>query len=379
MRIHAVTDEREFLNLKEAWKCLLSTSGNDSLYSTHEWLSAWWQCLGQGKQLLILAGYEGERLVALAPFVLSLREGFRQAALMGGRVTDYKDCIIDAGMDRSAVLEAMLHELLTRHAIDFVQLSGLLEDSPNFPPLITALDRLAAYRPVHEASDVSVYVKVQGTLDEYWHRLGRGYRENCKRQIGRLRGLEGGYAFHFPTTAQEVSQYVELMLRQKIDRWRQTKHEHTLIEHESVQQFYVDVAQRLLAAGWAQAPVLRVKDQVASVDFGAVYGGKYFSCQHSFNEEFSTYSVGRLLNMEILRRAYENGWREMDLGLGAEPYKFDYKPDVRKMFRVTLFKTGVRGQAAEKWFQRVRPQLMRVAQGDTWVHSMGAWVKSRML
>ncbi|HEY3342003.1 MAG TPA: GNAT family N-acetyltransferase, partial [Anaerolineae bacterium] len=276
MRIHTVTNEVEFKNLKVDWKRLLSASGNDSLYSTYEWLSAWWECMRDDKQLLVLVGYEGDRLVAIAPCVLSVREGFRQAALMGGRVTDYKDCIIDAGMDRSAVLEAMLSELLASHPVDFVQFSGLLADSPNLTPLLMALGRLDAYRPVYEASDVSVYVKVEGTLDEYWRRLGRGYRENCRRQISRLHGLDAGYSFYFPTTVQEVGQYVELMLRQKIDRWRQTKHEHTLIEHSSVRQFYLEVAQRLLAAGWAQAPVLLVKGQVASVDFGAVYAGKYF-------------------------------------------------------------------------------------------------------
>jgi CelD/BcsL family acetyltransferase involved in cellulose biosynthesis len=379
MRIQAVTDEQQFLNLREPWTDLLKTSANTSLYSTHEWLSSWWRCLKQGKQLLILAGYEGDRLVALAPFVLSLRESFHQAVLMGGRVTDYKDCIVEDGMDRSEVLQALLHELLRHFPVDFVQLSGLLENSPNFAPLMAALPHQGVYRPVAEASDVSVYVKVQGTLDEYWHRLGRGYRENCKRQMGRLRGLEGGYVFHFPTTAQEVGQYVELLLWQKIERWRHTKHERTLIENESVKQFYLDVAQRMFAAGWAQAPALLVQGKVASVDFGAVYGGKYFSCQHSFDETFAPYSVGRLLNMEILRRAYENSWHEMDLGLGAEPYKFDYKPEVRKMYRVTLFKAGVRGQAAEYWFHRVRPRLMQVTQGDSWVHSASLWVKSHML
>ena len=377
LHMDVVTNEPQFASLKSAWGHLLVASGCGNLFSTFEWLSTWWQCFGSGKQLSILVAYEGDRVVAIAPCTIGWRDGFRQATLMGGRVSDYKDLIVAPDTDRFAVLRAILDQLLAQRNVDMVQFSGLPEDSPNLQPLVSILSDYRAYRPAFQESDVSLYVKVEGTMDDYMHTLGKSFTKDCRRQVERLRRLGNGFSFQFATTPEEIEQDVDVLLRQKVDRWHQTKHASTLIENKAVRGFYQTVAQQLYAAGWLQLPVLLVNDRIAALGFGAEYGGKYYSCQTSFDEEFATYSVGRLLNLEIIRRSYENGWREMDHGLGAESYKYDFKPRVRKLFSLSLYQTGVRGRAAEKWFQWLRPRIEHLARGQSFVKSAQTWLKSR--
>jgi CelD/BcsL family acetyltransferase involved in cellulose biosynthesis len=193
-------------------------------------------------------------------------------------------------------------------------------------------------------------------MEQYRRQLGRGFRQDCQRQIGRLRRLEGGSTYYCATAPEEIRGYVEALLRQKIDRWHQTKHSAVAMDEAAVRDFYHDVAQQMFGAGWLYLPVLLIHGQAAAIEFGAVYRGKYYSCQHSFDEAFSTYSVGRLLNLEIIRSAYERGWHAMDLGLGGEPYKYDFKPCVRQLYTVALFQTSPRGRMAEAWFRHLRPQ-----------------------
>jgi CelD/BcsL family acetyltransferase involved in cellulose biosynthesis len=375
LSVEVITDQLQFQSLRDAWRDLAAASDNDCLYSAFEWLSTWWRHFGRDMQLFVLVARAGYHPVGIAPFTLSRREGFRLATLMGGTVTDYKDFIIDRNADHFAVLGELFHTLVSHHGIDVVRFE-IREDSPNFAPLGTLLPSLSAYRPTCAESNIGVYVEPKGAIDEYWHTLGRGFRENCRRQISRLRALEGGFTYYCPETPEEIERYVSVLMQQKIDRWRQTKHRTVLMEHTVVRDFYQDVAKQIHQAGWLRVPVLLVNGRAAAVDVGAVYRDKYYSCQHSFDEDFSTYSVGRLLNLEIIRWAHDNHWNQMDLGVGGEAYKFDFKPRVRKLYTLAFYQTGARGHAAEAWFGRVRPRLEHVANTRSFAKPVREWLKS---
>jgi CelD/BcsL family acetyltransferase involved in cellulose biosynthesis len=380
MVIEVLGDTLQLPAIKADWQRLVESSPNATLYSTYEWLSTWLRCLGQSKQLAVLVARESGRVAGIGPFIINRREGLREATLMGGRVSDYKDILVDPSVDRQTVISEMLEKLLSLRHVDFVHCSSLAEHpfgAVSSSPTSAAIHR--EYRllhPIVDEHDVAVVLPIEGTLDSFWRKLGRGYRENCHRQINRIRKLGSGYAYYYPASVSEARRYVDVMVQQKVDRWRHTKHEPTLIEQPAVRHFYAEVAEALFAAGWLRVPVLMINGQPAAVDMGAIFGGRYFSCQHSFDEAFATYSVGRLLNLHLVEQAYAQGLREVDFGLGAEPYKFDFKPQSRPLYSLSLYKTGLRGLAAQRWHQTIRPRLEQATQSQRFIQPARLWLKS---
>jgi CelD/BcsL family acetyltransferase involved in cellulose biosynthesis len=372
--VEAITEERHFLALEPAWRNLLSASEVDNVFCTFEWLSSWWQSFGRAKRLLVVTARRNGRLVGLAPFVVTQREGFRQAALMGGHVTDYKDFIIDASEDRSTLLERMLKRVFMDTSVDVLQVSGLREDSPNFGPLQAVLPRLHAHRATCFASHHAPYIKTFGTWDEYWTGLGRKFRNNTRRQREKLEAAYDRVEFTSPVSAAEASAYLETFFRLKTEHWR-AKRAHAVIEDPAVQRFYHAAMQRARSAGWLKIMALQVCGEVAAVDVGMEYGGKYYSCQHTFNDRFEAYSVGRLLDMHIFQDAFARKQREVDLLLGTEPYKLNYHPDIRTLHTLVMFQPGTRGWMAEAWFRRLRPQLERTAQRHQLMKPVREWAR----
>ena len=105
--------------------------------------------------------------------------------------------------------------------------------------------------------------------------------------------------------------------------------------------------------------VMSVGGHTAAIDLGMIFGGKYYGCQTTFNHEFVQYSVGRLLALRILEEAFAEGMREVDMLVGNERYKYQYRPQSRNLYSVVLFQDSLPGHIAEGWFRRLRPRLVQ--------------------
>jgi CelD/BcsL family acetyltransferase involved in cellulose biosynthesis len=357
MDLETLRGEGEFMALESSWKSLLESSKTDSVFSTFEWLSTWWRHFGQGKQLSIVTAQRGGRTVGIAPFVISQREGFKQAALMGGHVTDYKDFIIDQREDRPAVLESMLAHLFETAPIDLLQVNGLRADACNFAALNASLPRLDVWRPMLRSYSVAPYIPIGESWASYWASLASEFRRASKQRMARLVKASNSVRFGDPANGNDVQCFVSDLFEYKIGRWQEAQRKDLTLQQPTVQDFYRAMAQRMFDAGWLRMCELQVDDRAAAIDLGIEYGEKYYSCQYTLNHEFEAYSAGRLLSLHILEDAFTRHLREVDLLLGDGTHKRDYHPQRRELFALYMFQTSVRGRAAEAWFGHVRPWL----------------------
>src|SRR5215813_11334633 len=71
----AYHDLEELESLRIAWDRLLALYPPATTFSTYEWLTNWWRSFGQQNQLLVLALFDSDALVGLAPLSIS-RERF---------------------------------------------------------------------------------------------------------------------------------------------------------------------------------------------------------------------------------------------------------------------------------------------------------------
>ena len=53
------------------WDELAESRKPPSIFLSYDWLAAWWEHFGKGKKLFLLAGFRQNRLIALAPLMIS--------------------------------------------------------------------------------------------------------------------------------------------------------------------------------------------------------------------------------------------------------------------------------------------------------------------
>jgi CelD/BcsL family acetyltransferase involved in cellulose biosynthesis len=76
VQIKRLTSWQELESLRPVWEQILQVTPGLTIFSTIEWLGAWWKAFGQGKQLLALAFSDAAgEVVGLAPFYIEQIKG----------------------------------------------------------------------------------------------------------------------------------------------------------------------------------------------------------------------------------------------------------------------------------------------------------------
>src|SRR6185503_14065572 len=116
------------LALRGEWNALLESSVSDCVFLTHEWLSAWWKHLADGRRLSILTLRDGGELIGILPVAERApqlaRMMPRTLEFLGSGVigSDYLDVIAARGRE-SEVMAAFADHLNSRGLM--LQLSQL--------------------------------------------------------------------------------------------------------------------------------------------------------------------------------------------------------------------------------------------------------------
>ena len=147
LRVEAVTElSAEPDDFQVRWSKLASTCPSATVFQTPEWLVSWWHELGrftQFRSLYILAVYDGDELVGVAPLVKSGWYGLpiKRLSFMGAGVSDYTDFIVRPGSETLVCLE-MYKFLLSNSSWNLLDFRELREGSiarSNLPQLSTPL------------------------------------------------------------------------------------------------------------------------------------------------------------------------------------------------------------------------------------------------
>lgn len=352
-----ITEESKFFELQGIWNPLLQESSANTIFLTFEWLATWWRHFHHGNRLFIIVVKSGGRIVGLAPFVIKIQEGFRRLSPIGGRTADYADFIIAKDQNREAVLERIFDIALQEKSWDIGRLDGLPEDSPNLTSLKAVLSRRSYFRPTWRQYDNAPYILIDQNWESYWESLRQSPKKNSKQMLRMLTREKGGGIYHEPKDLAEVDFYIEELVRQHLVRRKEVTRTLSVFENKMMIEFYKDIARQLFTLGWLRMPILLVQGEVGAISLDFEYAAKYFYYMPTFNPTFGRYSIGRMLLLNNIKSAFDRGLKEFDFMLGNEPYKLDYNPKIRKLYKVTWCQPGIRGYVANTWFNQIRPRF----------------------
>ena len=337
------SDVNGFSALQSDWNPLLNRSRFDTVFLTHEWLSTWWEYLGEG-ELWILAFRlpASNELVGIVPLYLTGLEdtdigsftGTRTFSLVGCiEVSDYLDMIVAKGWE-SAVFQGFLDWLYSEDAPawDVVDLCNLPQDSRtyvDFPPLAGA--KGAAVTVLRE--DVAPQFRLPRHFETYLEEMvEKKQRHEIRRKMRRAE-REAEIGFHVVSSADnltaEMDDFVALQQASRED-----KAEFMTLE---MRRFFNAMAQRMMDMGWLQLSFLTINGEKAASLLAFEYKKRYLLYNSGYDPDAHAHlSPGWVQLAYAIQYAIVIGCQVFDFMQGDEEYKYRFGSKDYDVMRVIM-------------------------------------------
>jgi CelD/BcsL family acetyltransferase involved in cellulose biosynthesis len=337
MNTEIIQTSEAFFALRDEWNRLLLESPSDCVFLTHEWLSAWWQHLSEGRRLFIVTIREGQNLIGALP----LAERKPQFARMMPRVleflgsgvigSDYLDAIVKRGHEQVA-MAAFADQLSSRGFM--LQLSQLRGTSSLASELAVELqDR--DWTIEETKINICPFIDLTGcTWDSYVANLGPHVRKGIKRCLRNL-PKDFDYRCECVQSLADAQRALDVVIDLHQRRWgngRQSEAFHS----ESVIAFHRQFVESAAEQGWLRILIIYLDGNPAAALYGFRYGPTFYFYQSGFDPAFGKHSVGVATMGLAIKTAIEEGAAEYDFLHGDEEYKFHWAREVRDLGRIEL-------------------------------------------
>ena len=296
------------------WTKLLEASATNTVFSTPEWLTAWWAAFERERLLILIAERDGGAAL-MAPLFVDAGMAF----FVGSGGSDYLDLI---GTPDAEVIDAVL----SRAAEEIPDFAGFRfyhvpDSSPTGPMLQVAAPRLGL--TCHDEGQL-----VAPYLDAGAHPRSLESAANKKslRRAERFFEREGTLTVQHLRDSKEVSPHLDEFFEQHVQRWAETPYP-SLFTDPAQRDFYRRVVSadppwlRFTRIDWNAIPI--------AFHFGFAYRGSFMWYKPTFNVEYARRSPGEALMRQLLMEAAAEEATEFDLGLGDEAFKDRFATDVR--------------------------------------------------
>ena len=289
------------------------------------WIIPWLRRLAPaGAEPRVVAVYDGERLVGIAPFYV-VRDGSR------GRI-DYRLPGIELGARLAPlarpgreweVAEAIAHALAT--ATPRPDLVALESVPPNSLWLAALREQWPArIRPparvyhVHGSPTVALNA---GTFESWMARRGASFRKNCRRR-GRMFDAEGGTMRL--GSAQTLSADIETLLRLHTERWSQRGESSLTARADRLPEMLREAGEALIESGRFRIWIMEIEGRPIWANLFLAAGGELLAVNSGWDERWARMSPPLLGMLHAIEDAFARGERRLDLGIGEDQFKLQF-------------------------------------------------------
>jgi CelD/BcsL family acetyltransferase involved in cellulose biosynthesis len=357
--VEIVTDASAFARLEPEWNEVVERAGLAHPFLRHEWLSTWWECFGEGRQLHIVIVRADAQIIAIAPLLSEAVSlcgiPVRQLRLMFNDHTPRADVIVAEPGDRAyrAIWNALVD---TGDRWDVLLLGQLPGDSKTREVFTRLAGEDGRAVGVWPSSD-SPYLELAGTWESYFGSLSGKFRSNVRNRISRLQRV-GQPALESVDTPSGVDEALADAFRLEASGWK-LREGTAIISRADAQRFYTMFAHRAAARGWLRLQFLTVGGQRIATSFSLVYGRRLFLCKTGYDPAFDTGSPFKVLTRFATEQAYQQGLAEVDFLGDTEPWKLEWTSAVRSHDWLYVFSNTTRARLVYPLKFRVIPALHR--------------------
>jgi len=322
----------EVEQLRDRWNTLLQQSAADTFFLTWEWLSAWWNAYGLGKSPFVLAAWEGEELVGIAPLCRDQvrRRGRSWNRLLyigdGSSDSDYLDCFAPQGKEQQFANTVLEYLVQHKDAWDLLELHGAVETSPFFGAMAS---RLKGFGWDFAVEDVPcLTLALPSTWDEYTQSLKPRFRSKVRSALSFFEGTLKLTPVECTTEAQ-LDTWLPIFFDLHGKRW-QSKGKPGVFHGDQKRKFYAEMSRGALQTGALSFHRLDWGERPLAFQYGFAYGNRFLLLQEAYDPAFESLRPGLALRAYRLREMIAEGQREYDFLAGVAQHKLDWGAEPKR-------------------------------------------------
>lgn len=316
----------ELQELRPHWNALLSRSSSDTVFLTWEWCSAWWKNYGGERKLFVLAVWEAQNPVAIAPLYVDetrlYGKTWRQLRLIGdgSHDSDYLDCFAEAG--REVETMAVVADFLQTEGElwDWIELSGPRRNSCCAAALVGHA-RQKGWKFAAEPIPCLTLALLRN-WDDYLRKLEPRFRTKVRSSIGLLNNFVKSAPLQCASERQ-IEDWLPILFDLHTRRWA-SEDMPGVFRDTAKRSFYHDLSRLALERGWLAFHRLNWGERPLALQYGLFYANRFHLLQEGYDPDFSSLRPGMALRAWLMRHWIESGVDEYDFLAGVAPHKLDW-------------------------------------------------------
>ncbi len=335
MNVERIAKYERFTEVKTEWNALLSGSGQNSPFLTHQWFDAWWQSFS-GKYTMEILFFRDDSgsLVGIAP--LRASSGSLEF-IASPEVTDYCDVIYSENR-RSEIYACLWDQFRKNYSgLPRIELINIPEGSPT----LTELPRLFAdsgYICEVQKSEVVPRLQLPNSYVEYMDSLGRKNRHELRRKLRKLAALGQIRIQRIREPAilrASIAEFISLHRASSPEK-------QAFWQKQGMSCFFNTLSSLFSLENWMELSVLDAADRTIAFLVSFQYGGTVYFYNIAYDKEFSPYSPGFALFHHAIEQAIAESVTVVDFLRGREKYKYFFGAKESKIYSLKLRKRAQR-------------------------------------
>ncbi|WP_336823679.1 GNAT family N-acetyltransferase [Sporosarcina sp. USHLN248] len=332
MKLIRINTLEQLHKVRGEWAQILEDNQNSNPFIEFEWISLWIECLGSQKNIEVI-GIQNElgSYIGFFPFIKKKSLFGVIYEMIGYGQSNYMDFIIRHD-DRNETIRFCFEKMIEEEPNALFILHGILESSPTYPTLISLLKRGKYGYSFHKV--VAPYInlnKIQ--MDHYLEKRKKLHR--LERREKRLHLL--GKVEHRVCTVEEMDTIFYLHDK----RW-QKKNDTSGFTNEAERTFYKKLMETDSGQMRPVVDALYVEGKMIAFAYGFSCRNRYVSFVLGYDDDFESFSPGRMLEKESIIRFVNTDVTIFDLSIGYEPYKFEWNTHLDHAVKLIFSSKGFR-------------------------------------
>jgi CelD/BcsL family acetyltransferase involved in cellulose biosynthesis len=340
------------------WNNVLDGSKSDTVFLTHEWLSAWIRTNKLNEELFIIIISESDTVCAIAPLFISkeseLGIPIKKLQFIGSPHADYSDFIISRNINQ-CVKNIFYCIIMHRNRWDIIDLSHISDLSLNLPEIEKHI-KLHDLLLVKREKTASPYVEIPDSFETYYVNISKKLRYDIRRNEKRLSSIG---ALNYEIVEKEVDRmkilphFIETLKGRSKDAGRPGE--------EISYNLFFNLFEAFITCPRASKLISFSKhtlnSEAIAYHFGFIYKKSMYWYKPTFNISFSSFSTGSIHLMRSMEYASNNGINEIDLLLGDEGYKKRWSTNERSVLNMTVYQKTLKSLLLKAWIVGLKPIL----------------------
>ncbi len=298
-----------FDSLFKEWNVLQEESPGSIIFSSPQWTGTWWRHFGTGYTLYLRSVRRQQSLLGIAPLMVADGQALFAA---GPDVCDYMDFPVRPG-EEETFCTALL-DGLTSDGVEKLDLGAVRPDSLVYTHLVPLAKRRGLPCECNE-EDVTVYLKLPQSWDDYLGMLNSKHRHEIRRK---LRRLEEMGAATMSSLSERSAQTMETFFR----LFRECRLDKADFLTPERKEFIEDLAGAMAVAGRLRLNLLSLDRTAVAATLCFDYKKEVLLYNSGYDPEYRWLSAGLISKARVIGESIERGMECFNFLKGDEHYKY---------------------------------------------------------